>query len=256
MVMTDPDGHPVAFGWRDGEQRWLEVPEVATYGFAPWCDEVRAHSEPAASDEEVMDAFRSIAVPLMLQISGLEVLHASGAVVGPGVVAICAASGTGKTTLACALDRAGHELWSDDAVVLDLRAGQGAVTYRLPFRANVRPETRREFAIREGGEPAPAADLRGRALRAICVLERVPASEPDAHIERLHPAAALPVLIEHAQRFDLSEADDRDRTVTNYLALASDVPVLRMRLGSGFEKLGAAVAALEHALEQASLETR
>ncbi len=65
------------------------------------------------------------ALPLAATLRGLEVLHASGVVVGGKAVLISGAAGAGKSSLAAALMRAGGLLLSDDAVALELREGAG-----------------------------------------------------------------------------------------------------------------------------------
>src|ERR1700722_10339997 len=63
------------------------------------------------------------ALPLSATIRGLEVLHASGVVLGGSAVLVTGPPGAGKSSLAAALVRAGGQLLSDDAVALQLMDG-------------------------------------------------------------------------------------------------------------------------------------
>src|SRR5829696_203522 len=82
----------------------------------------------------------------------LETLHASAVVAPAGVVAFCARSATGKSTLAASLHRRGYDLWADDAVVWT-PAGSRSLTF---------PVT----------PPSTASALAALPLIAIVVLER------------------------------------------------------------------------------------
>ncbi|MGH2871706.1 MAG: hypothetical protein ACRDL5_04495 [Solirubrobacteraceae bacterium] len=59
------------------------------------------------------------ALPLAAALRGLEVLHASAAVIDGRALAFVAPSGTGKTTLAIALVSRGAELLADDVVAVE-----------------------------------------------------------------------------------------------------------------------------------------
>ena len=242
--MLDPDAVPIAFGWRDGADHWLDVPGAGTFGFRPGGGEIAAY--PAAAAAAVHDAYLNLALPLALQVSGLEVLHASS-VEGPhGVVGFCGLSGTGKTTTAYALSRRGHRLWGDDAIALEPAATGSVLAHPLPFRANLRAPTLAAFADDggavpegEGGDPA--------ALAALVVLERVDAPS-FAGVTRLEAKEALPALLPHSFRFDLTDLDLRRATVRRYLSVVAAVPVLRARFVPSFDRLDPFLDELEASL--------
>lgn len=60
-------------------------------------------------------------LPLWLELRGIAVLHASGAVVDDGVVAFLATNKGGKSTLAASLMVRGHDLLTDDVLALEWR---------------------------------------------------------------------------------------------------------------------------------------
>src|SRR5690606_18526516 len=67
----------------------------------------------------IQDSYQRCVLPLVLQAAGTEVLHASAVLTPRGVLALCAESGTGKSTLAYGLSRRGYPLWADDAVAFE-----------------------------------------------------------------------------------------------------------------------------------------
>jgi hypothetical protein len=241
----------VAYGWIDGRDYCVLVPEVATFRFRPGGDEVTAFPATEGSENAVTDAYRTIALPLALHVSGFEALHASAVDFEGVVVAFCALSETGKTTTAYALSRRGFPLWADDAVVFETGSDAGPVAHQVPFSANLRSEVRNFFDLADR-VPSPSAE--GGAdplpLGAVVLLERSGnIGTPHADIRRLAPAEAIPLLVPHSQRFDLGNYEHRRRTVQNYLELVGHVPVLRARFVPGLDKLDAMLNELERTLE-------
>lgn len=95
----------------------MHLPDVAAFRLGM---EVVAFPLPSAPPEPASDAFERSVLPMALQALGGEALHASG-VLGPsGLVALCGDSGTGKSTLACALNAYGYLFWADDAVAFEV----------------------------------------------------------------------------------------------------------------------------------------
>jgi putative ribosome biogenesis GTPase RsgA len=98
----------------------MDVPGVATFGFAIPTESVTAVPHPPARPELIRVTYERAVLPRVLQAGGAEVLHASAVYVRDGVVALCGDSGVGKSTTAMALSRRGHPLWADDVVALDM----------------------------------------------------------------------------------------------------------------------------------------
>ena len=222
----------MAFGWRDGDAYCLEAPGAAIFRFTAHGEEVAAHA--LGSPEAIADAFSNLALPMALQVSGFDVLHASGVRGRAGIVAFCGLSGTGKTTTALAMShRHGYAVFGDDVIVLD--KSDGAVfAHPLPFRGNLRPLTREALGfgdappVGDAGDPEPVA--------AVVVLERV--EDPRrASVVRLDAKEALPALVPHGYRFDASDIEVRRDFVGRYLALAAAVPVFRARFVASFDTL-------------------
>ena len=108
-----------AFG-RLGDERIVSLRGVAELRAHP--GERRAvvsHAGPASSDVAVL---RRVS-PYLATLLGRTALHAASVVLPAGAVLCCADAGTGKSTLARALDRAEFAVLGDDHVVLDVREG-------------------------------------------------------------------------------------------------------------------------------------
>jgi hypothetical protein len=229
VVWRSDDGAVAAYGSTSGAEHRMRMPGLATFSWRDEHDEVLA--EPVdAGPEEIEDAYRRCVLPMALHTRGLQVLHAS-AVRGPrGVVALCARSGTGKSTLAYGLSRrAGHELYADDAVAFDA-SGPGVTAVPLPFTLHLRPASAEHFgeavaARPAGGERAP--------LAAVVVMER--AAELGAR--RLTAADAFTAALQHAYCFDLEARPRRRETAERYLELTARVPVHELTFPAGFERL-------------------
>src|SRR5438045_2629057 len=119
-----------AYGYAADGARWMHVPDLATFRLGR---EVAAFTLPSADPDLIRDAFERNVLPMAIQALGGEALHASGVVGSSGVVAFCGESGTGKSTLACALSARGYRLWADDAVAFEPGDG-GLVAVPLPFQ--------------------------------------------------------------------------------------------------------------------------
>jgi hypothetical protein len=243
VVLRDPGGRASAYGSKDREGYHVHFPGFADFSFRPGSADVIAHvGDPS---EVVDDLFRTAVLPLALQVSGYEALHASAVRTASGVAAFCGLSGTGKSTVAYGLNRRGYALWADDAVVFSA-AGDGRTRcFRIPFALNLREASREYFAA-----PAETAAVDSRRetseLTAIVVLERVAAAAPS--VERLSLAAAMQALLPHAYRFTLADRERAKRTVETYLDVAARMPVFCGRYASGFVQLPRLLDAIEDAV--------
>jgi hypothetical protein len=255
LIWLSPvDGSVWAYGDRVDGENWLRIPGVATFRFGGATDEpgeATAIPEPGVPRETVTDAYRRAVLPIALHVHGLEVLHASAVVTPRGVVAFCAESHGGKSTIAYACERRGYSVWADDAVAFHpLPAGAEVVP--LPFTLRLRApssayfeEARPDAAAppghaREDAEPAP--------LAAVVLLERVGDDATAVAVEAVPSAQAFAGVFEHAYWFDLRSVEQRRETMRRYLDLVAHVPVHRVRYPTGFEHLPRVVDALDAVL--------
>jgi hypothetical protein len=219
----------------------MEIPRIASYVFEVDDPEVVAYPRPEAPDEAVLDGFRRVVLPMALQARGQEVIHAS-AVLGPqGVLALCAISETGKSTLAFGLGRRGYDLWADDAVAFEVGPTSVDAT-PLPFALRLRPASAAYFGVAD--EPATVQEPKPAPLAAVCVLERV-VDAGEGGVERMTSSTAFRSLLTHAYCFDPDESERKRRMVEAYLSLTQRVPVFRVRVAAGLEHLRKLLDAIE-----------
>jgi hypothetical protein len=252
--LSPVDGSIWAHGGTVDGVHWLRIPGVAAFRFGANGDrpgEATAVPEPGARAEDVDDAYRRAVLPIALHVHGLEVLHASAVVTPQGVVAFCAESHGGKSTIAYACERRGHNVWADDAVAFHPSLA-GADVVPLPFTLRLRAPSSAYFEdasadtrstpghAREGGDPLP--------LAAIFLLERADDVTAEITVHTIPSAQAFAAVFEHAYWFDLRSVEQRRETMRRYLDLVTRVPVHRVEYPSGFEHLPAVVDAVDQAL--------
>ncbi len=166
-VWRDADGELCAWSDSSDGARWMYIPRVGSYSFRPGEDDVRVLPDPSAPVDLVRAAYLGSVLPMAVQALGREVLHASAVLARVGVVAFCAVSTTGKSTLAAEFNRRDYPLWADDAVAWEQVRGT-AEAVALPFDPPVRPAG-------GGAEDARIPELERAPLAAACVLERLSA---------------------------------------------------------------------------------
>lgn len=230
-------------GYGDAEGGWLHLLGVGTFTFGPGRIEVSVNS--GVSDDTIDDAHRRLALPLVMAALGHQVLHGSAVLTRAGVVALCARSGTGKSTLAYALTRRGLPAVADDAVALEL-SNVGPLVIPLPFALRLRAASRAHFSINGELTGEPDVPPAGLPLAAICTLER--STRDDPLVERLAPAAAFRDVLTQAYSFGLADPTRRRRMVDSYLTLASCVPVFRVTVPDDLNMLDTTLDAIERAV--------
>lgn len=189
-------------------------------------------SDPAAA------AWRRVLLTRVLPNVGIahgyEALHASGVLTDRGVVAIAAASGTGKSTLALELAKRGWPLFADDTLALGRRgdaveAHPAAPFANLPALAGDAELLGADLGLVDGERWVAVAGSPGKAspVAAIVLLERGPGMPLDAR-----PVSGSPLML---APFMLGLPDDEDRDATRfalYADLVESVPLLRLSADS------------------------
>ncbi len=204
---------------RDGETLLLTVEHAPPAGYllhAPGFARILALPDgrellcdPAPGSTEWTTLIPAQALPLAATLRGLEVLHASGVVLGDRALLFAGAPGAGKSSLAAALLHRGATLLSDDTVALQLRHGElaahpGAALLHLQAREHDRLSAR-ELAVL--GPPAtfphkqryhPVVSASPAPFGALFLLERATHGPPLERIAAVDPFALL------ASTFNLS----------------------------------------------------
>src|SRR5262245_46895155 len=122
-IWRDNVGRIAAFLFRSSAGLGICFPEFASYIFPEAeasQERIQIVIEPAAevTRGRVIDHFMRNVVPLLLQSRGIQVFHASAIRFQDGVVGLCGRSFSGKSTLAYALAKRGHEVWADDSLLI------------------------------------------------------------------------------------------------------------------------------------------
>jgi hypothetical protein len=247
-VWTGPAGGVFASCRVAGDTCWIDLPGLATFRVDPGGDCVLAAPRPGVDPAAVAEAYWHAALPLVLHARGAEVLHGSAVLMARGVVALCGASGSGKSTIGYALDRRGWALWADDTLALDISAS-GISALSVPFDVRLRPPAAAHFGL--GSRDArPVRGLQGGAaapLQALCVLARETEAPAGDVLGRLGAAEACPALLAHAWCVSLKDAARKRVMLERYLRLLARVPVFRLRVAAGLGGLPDIVAAVESA---------
>ena len=175
-------------------------------------------------------------------------MHASAVLSAGGVVAFCAVSGTGKSTIARELALQGYTVWADDALAFE--GEDGPVTaLPLPFQLPLRPRSSPERGDTVGAPPETSAPEASAPLRAVCILERAQPPPGDAvDVRRLSPAEAFPTVLAHAYCYSLDDVERNREMIANYLDLSARLPMFRVAFRSGLEHLPAVLDAVEQAV--------
>jgi len=246
-VHYDHRGHPCAYTRAIARGGWLHIPGLARYRFEANGADLEAFPEPGVTAGVVREGYFRVALPMALLAMGHEVLHASAVRRAGSVHVFCGASHAGKSTLAYALSLRGFEVWADDAVAFTRRDGT-LTALPLPFALRLRPDAAEFF--RPGGVRA-SADGKTEALRhqpteplrigSVSVLEE----GGGAAITQLRASEALPAVLYHSFYLSLAEQSVQRRMAREFLDLVAGVPVFRVSLGRGLDRIAGLVDDLE-----------
>ena len=249
-VWLDGTGEVYAYAENLGDKYFMHLPGLASFRFSSRGGEVKAAVTGTATDELVLDAYQRRVLPMALQVSGREVLHASAFRSPAGVIALCADSETGKSTIAFGLNSRGYSLWADDLVAFETSA-DGMLAISLPFNLRLRPAAAAMFDL--DTTPQPVAAIGGGStpgtetapLAAICVLRRETTSPAPVTVRRLSSAEAFAAVLSHAWSFALQDRERKRRMINHYLELLASTPIFEISFQPGLENLPAILDAIE-----------
>jgi hypothetical protein len=246
VAVSDEAGTPHAYTQQDGGRSHVRIPGLVTFGFDAGSSVVVADVASGADREEVLDAYRTLCLPLAVQGAfGQEVVHASGVrIAHRGVVGFCGMSTTGKSTIAHALARRGHQLWADDALAFQ-PDGESISTLTLPFRPKLRPESERLFRTLGARELDQAAAWSEATVNTLFVLD----ASGIEQLERLSAVDALVAVLPNGYRFRPLDDQREQRMVRTYLDLVARVPVFRLGYERGLDGLERLVDRIEETID-------
>jgi hypothetical protein len=251
-IWRDNEGLIAAYGEVLGDEYRMHLPGLATFSFTHHRDEISACVSNDTREELVVDAYFRKVLPLVLQVRGRDVLHASAVHFPKGVVALCGVSATGKSTIAFGLSRRGHSLWADDSVVLELSDHIRAVS--LPFNVKLRRCAAELFDL----DALPFPYIQGHneqstekhaPLWAVCVLRRDSDPASPVAVRRLSSGEAFANVLTHACCFTFEDAERKRQMMDHYLDLVARIPIFEIRFQTGLANLPAILDAIERMAE-------
>jgi hypothetical protein len=238
-----------------GERVLLRVPSVGRFLIEAG-RHIGVELEPGASPRDASIFVLGVSFGILLHQRGALVLHGAAVARDGQALAICGASGDGKSTLATALCREGFEFVADDicAVSLD-EAGRPVVwpdgrqlkLWREAIeRLNVR--ARQGAAVRDGIEKyyigAPATALAAPRLKAVYVLGQTRPPNPE-RIEPLNLPDAMRALDLQAYRPAIRDRiGSKPHNLAQSAAVLTHARTFRFERPRGFEHMDRLVAAL------------
>ena len=248
-VWRDGEGEVYAYAEDLGDKYCMHLPGLASFRFSSRGDEVAAAVNNATNEELVVDAYRRRVLPMALHVSGREVLHASAFRSAAGVIALCADSETGKSTIAAGFQSRGYTLWADDLVAFEI-SERGSRALSLPFTMRLRASAAALFDSDSPQFTFAASDDFTLAnetapLVAICVLRRDSTEVRPVVVRPLSSAQAFAAVLSHAWSFALQDGERKRRMINNYLELVSLVPIFDIAFQPGLENLPAILDAIE-----------
>jgi len=251
----DHDGVIYAYGHVQGNEHWMHIPDLATFRFSPFGEEVAATVSNASTQEVIIDAFHRRVLPMVVQVRGREVLHASAIHSEAGVLGFCGITRSGKSTIAFGLNARGYPLWADDMVAFEFADG-APFSVSLPFRPRLRKSSAELFSrqiLEEklvAYDAAPAGEQRAR-LAGICILKKTPAASVAVSIRQLSPTDALATVLDHACCFFPQSGDRKRLMIQHYLELVALTPIFEISYQPGLQNFPALLDAVEQLLESA-----
>lgn len=234
-VWRDLDGSVCGRSLIAGHDRWLDWYDVGLLAFNDRSPVVKVWPVRGMTLESARAEFDRMLRPIVLQALGWQALHAGAALTSEGALLFCGRSGAGKSTTAYALGQMGWTQLADDQVVWQLHDGRPKVQ-ALPFKPRLRPVSHARFGDKTSPR-SPWPTSQGLIpMAAIYLLEQRTDGAP-VSISRVAPAQAFSALLPHAHCFDLSDVDATRVFTDDYLTLASEVPVFKVRYTPDLDRL-------------------
>ena len=242
---VDTDGRLVATGGRLRGRWWMHWRGLATFWFT---EDGAVTAEPAkgAIDAELRDIFVRGVVPTVMLARGFEALHASAILDRGGVVGLCAASGTGKSTISLALAASGSGHFADDTLLYRVSDNHPTAS-QLPFPVRVDASSRAALSVRITADEGSL--LSEAPIHRIYHLVRDAVVDPrEPRFESMPVAKRFEILLTHAHPFDMGDEDRRRAFIENLMTLARHVEVCECRFAPDLAALPALAESLrDHA---------
>ena len=240
----DDAGRLVASGGGEDGSWWMHWSALATFHFGAE-GPVLAAAPAGVPRRDIQDIFVRGVLPVVLVSSGYEAFHGSAVAVDDGVAALCARSGTGKSTLALAMAGTGLRHFADDTVAWTVVDGRVVAT-SLPFPVRVDRSARDAAGVDVSERVPPGAVL---PLRRIYQLARDITLDPrEPRFEPVPEDRRFEVVLAHAHPFDMGREARRRLFIEHLLKIATAVDVWECRFAPDLNALSVLASRLrEHA---------
>ncbi len=248
-----PTGEPWLSVAKVGKGYLLRFHELADFMVTRSGRDVSCSPAAGTPPETLRHLLLDQVIPLIVNLSGREALHASALSTPGGAIALVGPTGSGKSTLAGSFLAAGYPLLSDDCLVL---AEHGSSVRAVSAYPGLRLwRDARTWLFKEDGDDTAVAhyttkrrvriEASPRTYRAEPqTLGRVYllASSPDPERVEIQPMTAregLVALIRAAFRLDTTDGAMLTRQLRLLARVVSTVPVRRLVFPRVFERLAA-----------------
>jgi hypothetical protein len=257
----DDGGRVLRFASHRGESAWaIRVSADARHIEVTWRGPIEVHD---------ITAFVEVTgLSTVLAMRGVPLLHACAVDMGDAAFLALGAGGAGKSTLAAAAVAGGRALLTDDIAALDgegptvrvrpggsrLRMNPDTATALRWDRGRLTPVFKTPALPRKLAAPLSTADgsLCAEARRVAAVFVLGERRTGPLRIERLTPAAALPLVLGNTFGDRVIDARERARLLPFWTRLAREVPLHAVAPPEGLEAAPSVVEALAAAAEGAS----
>ncbi len=250
----DNQGEVCAWGKIEKDTYWIYVYKIGYFSLDIWQNTVAAYPDDRTPDCWVWDTYYRTVLPLMLQARGSEILHASAVSTTKGLVALCARSETGKSTLAYGLSQRNYPLWADDAVNFQIK--EKVMAIQLPFSIRLRKASADFYQQpdrdhRQILTQNTSNELASIPFRCLFILERLPTdSETITVINPISCSNAFSAVLPHAYSFSLEKQERKQQMMQQYLAFVNKVPVFSLAFQAGLQHIEQILDAVETTLSE------
>lgn len=249
-----PDGVTVRLTTADDTLR-VAYDDTGTFDVCPSRRDVRWYRREGVSLEAMRTDVLSRVLAVAQHAEGRFCLHASASRVGTRAIGLFAPKGTGKSTLAVALARAGAPLLADDALALDagdpVVARPGVPTVRLWDDSLRTLRLAPSHPAPDGGKHLLCAlddalvEMAPAPLDALYLLQRAPAdARAAAERHRIAVSHAAVLLTGHAKLGGLARGALAPEMLARAAAVARRVPVFALFVARDLARLDEAARTL------------